>query len=79
LAFWGKGEHAAAVPFFQRAITLDPSFSMAYAVLGTVYSVLGETSFAIENTKKAYELRESVSEREKSIEDMHCWCSLPRG
>jgi Tfp pilus assembly protein PilF len=47
LAFWGKGEHAAAVPFFQRAITLDPNFSMAYAVLGTVYSVLGETSFAI--------------------------------
>jgi eukaryotic-like serine/threonine-protein kinase len=69
--FWGKGEHAAAVPFFQRAISLDPHFSMAYAVLGTVYGVLGETSLEVENTKKAYELRDSVSDLEKFYIDSH--------
>ena len=38
---------------------------MAYARLGTSYSNLGETTRAAENTRKAYELRERVSEREK--------------
>ena len=30
-----KGDNAAAVPRFQRAIRLDPNFAMAYASLGT--------------------------------------------
>ena len=60
-----KGDYAAAVPLFQRAFSLDPNFAMAYARLGTVYFILGETSRATENTTKAYELRERVSEREK--------------
>jgi eukaryotic-like serine/threonine-protein kinase len=38
---------------------------MAYARLGTSYSNLGETARGAENTRKAYELRERVSEREK--------------
>ena len=55
----------AAIPFFQRAISLDPNFAMAYARLGTSYFNLGETGRAAENTRKAYELRQRVSEREK--------------
>jgi tetratricopeptide (TPR) repeat protein len=69
--FGGKGEHAAAVAYFQRAITLDRNFAMAYAVLGTIYSVLGETSLSMQNAKKAYELRESVSERERFYIETH--------
>jgi DNA-binding winged helix-turn-helix (wHTH) protein/tetratricopeptide (TPR) repeat protein len=65
LAF-GQGEHAAAVPFYQRAIMLDHNFATAYQSLSIVYIVLGETSLSIENIKKAYELRQSVSEGEKS-------------
>jgi serine/threonine protein kinase/tetratricopeptide (TPR) repeat protein len=61
----GRGDSAAAVPLFQRAIRLDPNFAMAYASLATSYYVLGEASLAAENTRKAYELRERVSEREK--------------
>ena len=37
----------------------------SYARLGTNYSNLGQTARAAENTRKAYELRERVSEREK--------------
>jgi tetratricopeptide (TPR) repeat protein len=67
----GKGNYAA-VPFYQRSIDLDPNFAMAYAALGTCYLNLGETSLAAENTQKAYELRERVSEREKfSIESQY--------
>ena len=38
---------------------------MAYASLSIVYIVLGETGLSIENIKKAYELRQSVSEEER--------------
>ena len=61
----------AAVPFLQRAIRLDPNFAMAYASLGTSYDNLGETSLAVENTRKAYELRERVSERERLSIESH--------
>jgi len=66
-----KGDWAAAVPLFQRAIRLDPNFAMAYAHARVDYSNLGETSLASENTKKAYELRERVSEREKFYIESH--------
>jgi hypothetical protein len=40
----GNGDVAAAVPLFQRALSFDPNFAMAYASLGGDYSNLGETS-----------------------------------
>jgi len=60
-----KNDYAAAIPFFQRAISLDPNFAMAYARLGANYFNLNETVRAAENIRKAFELRERVSEREK--------------
>jgi serine/threonine protein kinase/tetratricopeptide (TPR) repeat protein len=55
----------AAIPFYKRAIELDPNFAKAYASLGASYSNLGETGLASENVQKAYELRDRVSEPEK--------------
>jgi tetratricopeptide (TPR) repeat protein len=60
-----KDDVTAALPFFQRAVRLDPRFAMAYARLGTSYSGAGETALAAENMRRAYELRERVSERER--------------
>jgi tetratricopeptide (TPR) repeat protein len=54
-----------AIPFFQRAISLDNSFALAYAALGTTYYNLSQPSPAADNLKQAYELRDRVSEREK--------------
>ncbi|MGA2204964.1 MAG: protein kinase [Terriglobales bacterium] len=59
------GDFAAAVPLLDRAVRLDPNFAMAYGVLGMGYHNLGENTLAAENTAKAYQLRERVSEREK--------------
>ena len=59
-----KGDPEAA-PFFKRAIELDPNFALAYVSLGISYSNLGEATLAAENIKKAYDLRDHVSEREK--------------
>ena len=60
-----NGDESAAVASFQRAISLDPNFAMAYAALGTAYGGIGESRLAVENTTKAYDLRDRVSEREK--------------
>jgi len=62
--FRAKG-NADAIPFYKRAIELDPNFAVAYTSLGLVYSNLGQASLAAENLKKAYDLRDRVSEREK--------------
>ena len=59
----------ASLPFFKRALELDPNFAMAYVAMSGVYSDLIEIRRAAENARKAYELREKVSERERfSIE-----------
>jgi len=56
---------AATIPFYQRAIELDPNFALAYDALGISYSNLDEPGLASANIGKAYELRSRVSEREK--------------
>jgi serine/threonine protein kinase/Flp pilus assembly protein TadD len=66
-----QGNYAAAVPLFQRAIQLDPNLAMAYASLGTTYHNLGEKELAAENTRRAFELRAKVSEREKFYIESH--------
>jgi len=60
------GDSAAALSFWQRAVQLDPSFAMAYDATGTESDVIG-TALAVENVRKAFELRTRVSEREKLI------------
>lgn len=51
--------------YLKRALELDPNFAIAYAALGTYYYNLGQTSLASQNLKKAYELRDRVSELER--------------
>ncbi|MGA9354386.1 MAG: winged helix-turn-helix domain-containing protein [Terriglobales bacterium] len=59
------GNFQNCVPLFKHALELDPKFAMAYAQLGVVYVNIGETALGAENIRKAYELRDQVSEREK--------------
>jgi eukaryotic-like serine/threonine-protein kinase len=70
----GNGDYTAAVLSFQRAIALDPKFAVAYSALSATYMNLGESSLAVANAKKAYELREGTSELEKlGIESSYDW------
>ena len=70
-ALIGRGDSTSAVPLFQRAIKLDPNLAIGYASLGTTYHNLGEKELAADNTRKAYELRAKVSEREKFYIESH--------
>src|SRR6266478_493702 len=60
-----SADFPAAIPPLQRAIQLDPNFAIAYDELGGAYGSIGERALAVENTRKAFELRERVSELEK--------------
>src|SRR2546425_410078 len=60
------GDDVAPVAFFQSAIQLDPNFAAAYDAMGSEIEVIG-TALALENIRKAFELRTRVSEREKLI------------
>jgi eukaryotic-like serine/threonine-protein kinase len=70
------GDFTASVPAFQRAIALDPNFARAYSALSATYGNLGESSLAVENAKKAYELRERVTEREKFYIESHYYVTV---
>jgi len=68
---WRVGNVPAAVPLFELAVRRDPSFAMAYASMGTIYYNRGEKSLGAENIRKAYGLRQRVSEREKFYIESH--------
>ena len=66
-----KGD-TAALPFFKRAVELDPKFAMAFRAMARAYSNVNEIGRASEYARKAYDLREKVSERERfSIEGFY--------
>ena len=54
-----------AIPFYKRAIEMDPNFALAYEWMGLAYNDLGEPSKDVEYTRKAYALRDHASEPER--------------
>jgi len=64
--FYTKGE-TASLPFYKRAVELDPNFAMTYSAMASVYYDLNEIGLMAENQRKAYDLREKVSEWEKFL------------
>ncbi len=60
----GRGDFVAAIPWFQKAVSIDPNFAMAYCLLGMMQQNLGQTDYT-KTLKKAYDLRSTVSERER--------------
>jgi eukaryotic-like serine/threonine-protein kinase len=56
---------AAGLPYYQRAIDLDPNFASGYNALGNDYSTLSEVERGCEYYTKAFQLREHASELEK--------------
>jgi serine/threonine protein kinase/Tfp pilus assembly protein PilF len=59
------GREYESITCYQRALELDPQFALAEARLAVVYANIAETSQAVEHARRAYELRDRVSERER--------------
>ncbi len=64
-----SGGNAVGIPFFRRAVEIDPNFAMAYANLGFSYGNEGESVLSAENTTRAWQLRNRASERERYFID----------
>jgi DNA-binding winged helix-turn-helix (wHTH) protein/tetratricopeptide (TPR) repeat protein len=63
--------------FYQRAISLDPNFAQAYVGMGVYYYNQDDGARGTQYLRKAYELRQRVSEREKlAIETMYAMIAL---
>jgi len=60
-----RNDPASAIGFLQQAVRLDSNFAMAYVYLALNYNNLGETALAAAATRKAYALRDRVSEIER--------------
>ena len=59
------GGEAESIPGFQRALELDPNFAMAHGRMSAIYTNLGEDDKSLDEAKKAFDLRDRVSERER--------------
>lgn len=55
----------AGLPFFKRAVEIDPKFAMGYAALALYAGASGESDLATESIRKAYDLRERASDKER--------------
>jgi len=58
-------DFGAAVRFLERATEIDPKFAIAHARLGFIYGLMGEPSLSTESIRKAYALRDRVTDRER--------------
>jgi tetratricopeptide (TPR) repeat protein len=68
-----RQEDELAVPHLKRAVELDPNFGMAYATLGVVYGNLTQNKLSTENLRKAFDLKDRASEREKLYISAHLY------
>jgi eukaryotic-like serine/threonine-protein kinase len=67
---------AEAIPYYKRAIELDPNFAHAYAALTVAYGNLNQHILEEEYRKKACELRDRVAGRERFSIEADC-CAGP--
>lgn len=65
-AFRTRGE-SAAIPYFERALKLDPNFALALSDLGTLYCNLEEAELCTKYASEAYAFHDRVSERERFV------------
>src|ERR1043166_3238302 len=62
---WHQTGTPEAFPLMQRALQFDPEFARTYDALCTMYSNVGETSQSADHCRKAFDLRDRSSKREK--------------
>jgi eukaryotic-like serine/threonine-protein kinase len=68
-----RSSELGALPFYKRAIELDPDFALAYARLSAIYWNLGQSAEGRRVAEEAYARRDRVSERERLyIDGQHC-------
>jgi eukaryotic-like serine/threonine-protein kinase len=60
-----QGLQAESIARYKLAVDLDPQFALAYARLGNVYTNIGQASLSGEYYRKAFDLRNRTTDRER--------------
>ncbi|HEX4080760.1 MAG TPA: tetratricopeptide repeat protein [Rhizomicrobium sp.] len=60
-----RGDFTGSLPYFKRAVELDPDFALAWENMGADYAGLREVPETVANYSKAFELRARASEHER--------------
>ena len=61
------GKFLAAIPLLERAIAIDPDFTMAYYFLGVAYEQAGDEERSAAYAKRAFGMVDRVSEIERTV------------
>jgi eukaryotic-like serine/threonine-protein kinase len=62
------GKTREAIPFFERAVELDPKFCSAYGMLGHAYFSIGDAEASRKNFAKAFELKDGRLTQEENFQ-----------
>lgn len=66
LAVMGQGHFLASIPLYQRAIDIDPNFTMAYFLMAVAYEQAGDMDQTAGYAKRAFDLSDRVSAFEQT-------------
>lgn len=64
-----RGENQKAIPFFEKAISIDPAFAIAYLHMAISFYNLGLFNEEKKNLEKAFSLRDRVTDRERYLSE----------
>src|SRR6266849_3521293 len=62
------GKQREAIPFFERAVELDPQFCSAYSMLGSAYHGTGDGQASRKNFARAFELKDGRVTQEENFQ-----------
>jgi serine/threonine protein kinase/tetratricopeptide (TPR) repeat protein len=65
IRYHDRGENRESIALYEKALSLDPEFVMAYRALAIAYYNLGLTEIARKYQEKALEFKDRFSERER--------------
>jgi DNA-binding winged helix-turn-helix (wHTH) protein/tetratricopeptide (TPR) repeat protein len=63
-----SGKRREAIPFFERAVELDPQFCSAFSLLGSAYHSVGDEQASRKNFAKAFELKDRRLTQEENFQ-----------
>jgi len=63
-----SGKRRESIPFFERAVDLDPQFCSAYSMLGSAYHGIGDGQASRKNFAKAFELKDRRLTQEENFQ-----------
>ncbi len=67
-ALYRTGKRREAIPFFERAVELDPQFCAAYDMLGRVYNSIVDNEAARKNFATAFQLKDRRLTQEENFQ-----------